>query len=255
MKMEIFNNFSNSTKELAKNPLGIIALFILLVYGFACLLFGVTVEELKCNERMPIIYFTIGFPILVLGAFVWLVSKHHNKLYAPSDYKNDESFLSTISQTSKQESIKENIDDLLNYGKDLNSVKEQEKMIIDDLQRKGINNDHEKVNVLIHHLATEQIHNWFYRVYVSIFGSQIKLLEKLEVQLKYDLNSIHNYFNNVKEENIDAFKDWNTESYIAYLLNCGLIIIEDEEIKITEKGKDFIKILRISEYRNDTKGL
>jgi hypothetical protein len=27
-----------------------------------------------------------------LGAFLWLVAKHHRKLYGPGDYRTDESF-------------------------------------------------------------------------------------------------------------------------------------------------------------------
>lgn len=36
------------------------------------------------------------FPVLILGAFCYLVIKHHGKLYAPKDYKKDESFLQTL---------------------------------------------------------------------------------------------------------------------------------------------------------------
>jgi len=36
------------------------------------------------------------FPVVVLGVFSWLVSCHHKKLYAPSDYKNEEHFLEAI---------------------------------------------------------------------------------------------------------------------------------------------------------------
>jgi len=35
--MEIISDFMKETKNLTKNPLSIIALFISLIYGFACL--------------------------------------------------------------------------------------------------------------------------------------------------------------------------------------------------------------------------
>ena len=41
---------------------------------------------------------------MVLSVFAWLVSKHHTKLYAPSDYKADESFIQA-SQESYQAAI------------------------------------------------------------------------------------------------------------------------------------------------------
>lgn len=82
-----------SARELARNPLGIIALFIVLVYGIAALALGLT-STLSQEDRTPIVWFLVSFPILVLAAFCWLVSRHHQKLYAPSDYKTDDGFLS-----------------------------------------------------------------------------------------------------------------------------------------------------------------
>jgi hypothetical protein len=53
---ESFKTFSDTAKGLAKNPLGVIALFIVLVYGFASLVtaFG---SSFSASERIPLIYF------------------------------------------------------------------------------------------------------------------------------------------------------------------------------------------------------
>ncbi len=45
------------------------------------------------SERLPLIYFLIIFPVLVLGVFSWLVSKHSGKLFAPSDFKDEENYV------------------------------------------------------------------------------------------------------------------------------------------------------------------
>ena len=58
----------DAAKGLARNPLGIIALFIVLVYGFASL-------------------------VTALAVFAWLVSAHSGKLFAPADFKNEENFV------------------------------------------------------------------------------------------------------------------------------------------------------------------
>lgn len=88
--------FGKTAQGLAKNPLGIIALFIVLIYGFACLVVGVS-GHLQSIERLPIIWFMVIFPVIVLGVFAWLVSRHHKKLYAPSDYKDESHFLENSS--------------------------------------------------------------------------------------------------------------------------------------------------------------
>jgi hypothetical protein len=85
-------DFITQAKGLTKNPLGIIALFISLIYGFACLVLGLSSSNLNTDERILLIYFLIGFPILILITFIFLVVKHHKKLYAPSDYKDEKNF-------------------------------------------------------------------------------------------------------------------------------------------------------------------
>lgn len=84
-------SFADSAKGFTKSPLGIIALFIVLVYGFATLAvsFGDNLKE----HIAPLIYFLVFFPVLVFFGFLWLVSLHHDKIYGPSDFKNEDNFL------------------------------------------------------------------------------------------------------------------------------------------------------------------
>ena len=114
--------FMDKVKGLTRNPLGIIALFISLIYGFACLVLGFAGGQLTSCERQPLIWFLIGFPILILCSFVFLVVKHHNKLYAPSDYKDEKNFFKGFEkpQTHADEqnitTVNDNIDSLLKWG-------------------------------------------------------------------------------------------------------------------------------------------
>ena len=85
--------FSHSAQGFTRSPLGIIALFIVLVYGFASL--TVTFGQNITNHITPLIYFMVFFPIIVFFGFLWLVAKHQNKLYGPSDFKDEENFLKT----------------------------------------------------------------------------------------------------------------------------------------------------------------
>lgn len=96
-------------KDLVRNPLGIVALFISLIYAFANLLLGATVSSLTEQERYPLIIFIVLFPVVVLGVFYRLVSKHHGKLYAPGDYKDDQSFLRTLSPQERQEKLEREV--------------------------------------------------------------------------------------------------------------------------------------------------
>ncbi len=82
---------------LTRNPLGIIALFVSLIYGFACLVLSASLNNLHGQEeRLPLIWFIILFPFLILIAFTYLVIYHHKKLYAPSDYKDEKNFVNAF---------------------------------------------------------------------------------------------------------------------------------------------------------------
>jgi CheY-like chemotaxis protein len=84
--------FGISAKSLSRNPLGIIALFIVLVYGLACLVV-ITGESLSVAERIPIVYFIVSFPFVVLGVFTYLVAFRAGQLFAPGDFKREETYL------------------------------------------------------------------------------------------------------------------------------------------------------------------
>jgi hypothetical protein len=75
----------------------VIALFLSFVYGIAALFFGLAGTALTSDERLPLIWFMVLFPCLVLGVFGWLVAKHHHKLYAPTDFQNSDGFFRAIS--------------------------------------------------------------------------------------------------------------------------------------------------------------
>ena len=82
--------FGKIAAILSRGPLGIIAL--LLVYGFASLVF-VFAEDFTTAERLPLVYFLIFFPILVLAVFAWLVSKYPHNLFGPGAFEDQHLFI------------------------------------------------------------------------------------------------------------------------------------------------------------------
>ncbi len=80
-------NFAESAMGFTKSPVGIIALFIVLVYGFASLVVGL--GSGLSEHVVPLIYFMVFFPVVVFIGFLWLVARHHNKLYGPADFRNE----------------------------------------------------------------------------------------------------------------------------------------------------------------------
>lgn len=91
--MSSIKTFGDTARGLARNPLGIIALFIVLVYGIAALTLGLQGSGHEFWERVPLVWFLTLFPVAVLATFSWLVACHHEKLYGPGDFIDQRLFL------------------------------------------------------------------------------------------------------------------------------------------------------------------
>jgi hypothetical protein len=96
--------FGKTAKKLTHNPLGIIALFIVLIYAFASLVVGFG-SNLEQAQKTPLIWFLVLFPVLVLLVFAWLVSQHHMKLYAPTDYRDEKLFIYPMSPEAQRSKL------------------------------------------------------------------------------------------------------------------------------------------------------
>ncbi|MBP7799556.1 MAG: hypothetical protein KA072_13120 [Thermoanaerobaculaceae bacterium] len=84
--------FFGSTKALARNPLGIIALFIVLVYTVGSAVINFARAEFYQHPFHPAVLFLAVFPLVVLGAFTYLVARHHRNLYGPYDFDESKEF-------------------------------------------------------------------------------------------------------------------------------------------------------------------
>jgi len=106
------SEFGRVAQRLARNPLGIIALFIVLIYGFAALLLGTAGGTLGPEQRWPLVWFVVLFPVVVLGAFYRLVTNHHQKLYAPMDYRDERLFFRTLPPEQQRERVDREIEEI-----------------------------------------------------------------------------------------------------------------------------------------------
>lgn len=86
-----------------RNPLGIIGLFIVFIYGIASYTFNTIIEHVGVVLKSSLVWFIIFFPCVILWVFYWLVTRHHHKLYAPKDFENPDHFMGTISRATPDE--------------------------------------------------------------------------------------------------------------------------------------------------------
>jgi hypothetical protein len=109
-------DFGRIAQRLSRNPLGIVALFIVLVYGIAGLVLGVSSKNLEHSERLPLVWFLVVFPVVVLAVFYLLVTRHHVKLYAPHDFPDAEGFFRALTPSEQKERLDQEIRELESAG-------------------------------------------------------------------------------------------------------------------------------------------
>ena len=95
--------------KLSRNPLGIIALFILLIYGFASILFAFSGNNFTNAQKWCFVVFLVAFPCIVLIIFTVLVIYHHQKLYAPGEFKNEENFMGFSTPKDKAKELEKEV--------------------------------------------------------------------------------------------------------------------------------------------------
>ncbi|MCK5075338.1 MAG: hypothetical protein KAR38_03130 [Calditrichia bacterium] len=99
-----FNSLIKSAISLSKNPIGIIALFLVLFYSIVSLLLGFSSQNLDSYQKWAFIIFIISFPFTILYVFYKLVTKHHLKLYSPKDFRDESNFMKSIPEENRIES-------------------------------------------------------------------------------------------------------------------------------------------------------
>ena len=109
-----------------RNPIGVIGLFLVLVEAIAA--FVVTQSCLPYSLNLILVLFIVLFPLAVLLVFYILVTKHHKKLYSPSDFKNEQNFVNTYDSATQTEKIIE-----VDPHEELEATSVKEGMTINDI--------------------------------------------------------------------------------------------------------------------------
>lgn len=81
------------------------------------------------------------------------------------------------------------------------------------------------------------------KIYSLILGSQIRMLQRLnysQIETKAELKL---YYDNAVKNNPEGYKNYPYDSYLNFLVLNGLIKIENEDVHITDAGRDFLRYI------------
>lgn len=93
------SSFARTATVLSRNPLGLLALCLVIGEAIAGM-FLLHPNGLHGPERLLLCGFVVGYPLCVVAAIYRLVSRHHTKLYAPADFRDERCFLEVLRQSA-----------------------------------------------------------------------------------------------------------------------------------------------------------
>ncbi|MDD3735060.1 MAG: hypothetical protein PHO31_01115 [Candidatus Pacebacteria bacterium] len=147
-----------------------------------------------------------------------------------------------LEQKTPDKNIPEEIKDSIEIKKEF-SDKE-----LNDLQR--------QINVLLSQINTLRTALIFERIYQTIFGSQINLLEELRLKGTNGVfyEDIAAYYQQIRIKWPDL-NSYPLENYLNYLINSGLVEVffdnEKKKCRITPLGIDFLEYIKKLNYSKE----
>lgn len=82
----------NNNWKFARSPLAVLTLFVTIAYGIVICFVSDFSKFQGLLERLPLIWFMILFPLVVLGVLCWLICTRPEKMFGPSDFRTDNAF-------------------------------------------------------------------------------------------------------------------------------------------------------------------
>jgi len=106
-----------------------------------------------------------------------------------------------------------------------------------------LDTDGDKIKTLKNYSTILYIMLYFDTVYNAIFGSQIRLLERLNTLQLESKESLKFFYDNAEKQNPSFFENYSYEAYLSFLFSFTLIREDGNAIRITILGSDFLKYI------------
>ncbi|MBF0540276.1 MAG: hypothetical protein HQK91_02355 [Nitrospirae bacterium] len=118
------------------------------------------------------------------------------------------------------------------------------KLLIDHLQNEyGVIEENKRYNVLIQALALARLQAGHEFTYNRIYGSQIMLLKHLNLVEQCTIDNALAFFKPYEEEFPQIYVNYGFNGWLGFLINNSLVKKDDNILKISEYGRDFLSYL------------
>ncbi len=165
--------------ETIKNPLTVIAIFA----GISEVAMTITLAQLPENNQNIFIWFVMLFPILLVVMFFFVLYTKPAVLFSPSDYKKDETYLSSISDAKSIEGIDRRLQHLEEVTQTLQTYLESVvKEVSPEVSETIISEQKKRLDYIrkIHDLENNHLYSFLSREIGISPDTIIKLISKSE---------------------------------------------------------------------------
>ncbi|WP_028470508.1 hypothetical protein [Neptunomonas japonica] len=169
--------------------------------------------------------------------------QNHTNVYG--DYHETPQQQKANNQKTELRENEDEVKKLLDRIGDSIVINEYEDHIKRDLEARDLDCDSDTAKILIKHLAGTQISLNFEALNQDIFTSQIELLRILNDAIPDGKPPafVDEFAQNIIIKNSDVLKEWTPESYLEYLYAKQLIVNEENNIRITNIGVEYLSWL------------
>ena len=126
----------------------------------------------------------------------------------------------------------------------LGLIQEAEQRIYDSLNQLNIQTDSEKIKVLAKHHANLQIRSGYAEINNLIFGSQLALLQALNIQSDpVESEFLMSFYESAKQQYPDFYESYSFEAYVNFLKSVCMVNTKGGKYFITVLGRGFLAFL------------
>ncbi|HZK97536.1 MAG TPA: hypothetical protein VFC67_25265 [Prolixibacteraceae bacterium] len=188
---------------------------------------------------------SIKWPLLVLIAFLLLLKPIKNLINRITKVGYGDKTLEATQQavvTKVEEQAKSKIDRIVGIFRP-ETIETFRNFVEDESEITNLKTESEKIDRLMNYSCIIYIMKNFDTIYNSIFGSQIRILEKLNTLTPSTRESLKKFYEIAKKSNSPFFDNYSYEKYLEFLFDFTLIREDSDAISLTILGIDFLKYL------------
>ena len=115
--------------------------------------------------------------------------------------------------------------------------------VLQETNLDNIPTDKEKTELLLNYSIAIYIIKHYEMIYNAIYGSQLMILQQLNTFAFENNETLKRYYNYAVEQSPKFYDNYPYEDYIEFLYSFNLIVEEEDRVKITILGVDFLKYI------------